>query len=516
MTPLSKKVKREPLSSARKQVTISTPTKEPILKAGTPITPGPNTHNPPAFAIKTPFGSRKEPGAIIQTLNPYDVSIPLPSSTAIPSLSVNFDPKKYSYRPMYQKLSEVSEILDDQIDQYAEIVLEAFNLQDEDIGNPGQNTQVETVVVGRIVCDSLEGGRLNTASVMLETSRRLGTGSRTKLDLSAVQSFAFFPGQLVAMKGTNGSSEFKVNEILTPPALPPAASARDEFRKESTTIIVACGPFTPHTDLSFEALKALRDVVLESRPNSVILSGPFIDLSHPMIKSGDIDCASDTLDDLFQELITPIVKDFPGLLVIPHINDSASRHPCYPQEALPRLVTGLPKSAKLLPNPALFSLDEVSYGISTNDILKHLTTSEISRNPTEKNGLARQSSHILQQRRFYPLFPGPTSESGSTANLDMGFAGLSEFGSSLPDILISPSDMTTFVKVVEGVIVINPGSLSKRAGAGSYARVYIKPRDHPDSSTAGVASGQGAKMEEGDALDLHEVWKRARVDIVRI
>lgn len=513
MTPLSKKMKREPVTTIRKQATtLSTPTKTPNTKSSILSTPISRDEMPPSSAMKTSFSDRKDPGAILQTLNPCDISVPLKPSDVSPNLSVNFDPKKYSYRPMYQKLSEVSEVLDDQIDQYADIILQAFNLQDDDIGNPSQNTQVQTVVVGRIVCDTLDGGRLNAASVMLETSRRLGTGSRTKLDLSSIDSFALFPGQLVALKGTNGASTFKVSEILPSPSLPPSASNRGDFRKDGTTVIIAAGPYTPNTDLNFEALKVLRDVVTATKPQSVILAGPFIDFAHPLIKSGDFDSTSETLDELFGELITPIIRDFPGLLIVPHINDAISRHPCYPQEALPRAITGLPKFAKLLPNPALFSLDEVSYGISTNDILKHLTMSEISRNPTEKNGLARQSSHILHQRRFYPLFPGPTSEMGSTANLDMGFAGLTEFGNALPDILISPSEMTTIVKVVEGVIVINPGGLSKRAGAGSYAKLYIEPK----SSGESLVDGVDAKMEDVDALELHEVWKRARVDIVRI
>lgn len=416
-------------------------------------------------------------------------------------LTVNFDPKKYSYRPMYQKLSEVSEILDDQIDQYADFVMEAFKLKDEDIGNPSQNSQIETVVVGRIVCDSLDGGKLNAASVMLETSRRLGSGSRTKLDLSALSSFSLFPGQLIALRGARGATEFRVTEVLSLPGLPLSASTQTDFRQSGTHVVVAAGPYTPETDLSFDALRALGESIAESKPDSVILIGPFLDLSHPMIKSGNLDCQSDTLDGLFQELILPLIKDFPGLLIIPHTMDAISRHPCYPQEGYSRAITGLSKSVKLLPNPALFSLDEVSYGVSSLDILKHLTTSEISRQPVEKNALARQSSHVLQQRRFYPLYPGHPG-----SNLDIGFAGLTEFGARLPDIFITPSEMTTFIKVVDGVIVINPGNLSKKVSAGSFARIYIRERSGPTE----------VKEEEQDGLILNKVWERVKIDIVKI
>ncbi|CCG81096.1 DNA polymerase alpha subunit B [Taphrina deformans PYCC 5710] len=514
ITPLKRKLKQEPVSTVRKQTALSTPQYgTPVVDRGSQITT--TTKNdaatPPKFAMPTPFTNRKEPGTIIQTLDPSNIDLKQFNATTTPALTVNFDPKKYSYRPMYQKLSEVSEILDDQIDQYAGIVLEAFNLQDQDIGNPSLNTQTETVVVGRIVSDSLEGGRLNAASVMLETSRRLGTGSRTKLDLSALQSYALFPGKLIALRGLNAATEFKVSEILEPQDLPLPASPIAGFSKEGTSIIIAAGPYTPNSDLSFEALKALQAVVSSTKPQGVILIGPFVDLTHPMIKSGDIDCEADTLDGVFQTLVAPIIKDFPGLLVIPHINDAISRHSCFPQEPFSRAITSLPKFAKLLPNPALFSLNEVSYGICSNDILKHLTMAEISRNPKEKNGLARQILHIIQQRRFYPLFPGPSSEISSTANLDIGYLGLTELGSSLPDVLISPSEMTTFAKVVNGVIVINPGGLSRKAGAGSYAQLYIQPRNGSEQST-----NDDVKMEDDAGVRLNEVWKRSRIDIVRI
>lgn len=49
-------------------------------------------------------------------------------------------------------------------------------------------------MVGRICCDS--EGRLNEHSVMLEGSVELSNGMRTKLDLSKLDSFKLFPGQV--------------------------------------------------------------------------------------------------------------------------------------------------------------------------------------------------------------------------------------------------------------------------------------------------------------------------------
>jgi DNA polymerase alpha subunit B len=49
-------------------------------------------------------------------------------------------------------------------------------------------------MVGRICCDS--EGRLNERSVLLEGSIELSNGMRTKLDLSKLESFKLFPGQV--------------------------------------------------------------------------------------------------------------------------------------------------------------------------------------------------------------------------------------------------------------------------------------------------------------------------------
>lgn len=49
-------------------------------------------------------------------------------------------------------------------------------------------------MVGRICCDS--EGRLNERSILLEGSVELSNGMRTKLDLSKLDSFKLFPGQV--------------------------------------------------------------------------------------------------------------------------------------------------------------------------------------------------------------------------------------------------------------------------------------------------------------------------------
>lgn len=59
------------------------------------------------------------------------------------------------------------------------------------------------------------------------------------------------------------------------------------------------------------------------------------------------------------------------------------------------------------------------------------------------------------------------------------------------------------VQVVESVLAINPGYLSKRRGAGTYARMTLFPPSLSD-------------IEGSDGMIGHRIWDRARVEITRI
>lgn len=60
------------------------------------------------------------------------------------------------------------------------------------------------------------------------------------------------------------------------------------------------------------------------------------------------------------------------------------------------------------------------------------------------------------------------------------------------------------VQVVKGVLVLNPGALSKRKGAGSYIQMTIYPRTMTNEER-----GEGKPVG-------HNLFDRARVDIIRI
>ena len=65
--------------------------------------------------------------------------------------------------------------------------------------------QDQVTVTGRISCDSV--GKLNAKSVILEGSRESSAGKCIPLDLSSLKEYSLFPGQLVAMIGTNATGQ---------------------------------------------------------------------------------------------------------------------------------------------------------------------------------------------------------------------------------------------------------------------------------------------------------------------
>ena len=133
--------------------------------------------------------------------------------------------------------------MDDRIDEFAELVQRHYRV--DEFADPGAATEVcfpslvrmddsrscqeTTTIVGRIVHDaevSASGAKLNESSLVLESSRMMGSGVRvpirfapeTKLrgGIKGVGGMSFFPGAIVALRGRNGGGGFfLVEEILS-------------------------------------------------------------------------------------------------------------------------------------------------------------------------------------------------------------------------------------------------------------------------------------------------------------
>ncbi|KAJ5312661.1 hypothetical protein PENANT_c007G08630 [Penicillium antarcticum] len=517
-----------------------------------PATPRVKTEKPSHMGTKTPgtpgdgipsvsFSERSNPGQTVETLNSH-LSLPetpmAPFSEARIRPTANTDLKKFGYKPMGMKLSEASEILDDRIDEFTAIFQAQFNSDDITFGSAATQSTSEIVAVGRIASDSLEG-KLNPASLVLETSRRTGAGRRVPLKVDSVPSANFFPGQIVALRGINPSGEyFTVKEILPIPLLPPAASSavaldniNDRIEADSSlplNVMLAAGPYTSDDNLDYEPLQEICQKAADCFADSLVLMGPFLDIEHPLLSSGDfdlpdikgIDPDTATLSIMFRHCISThlarLAAAVPSITIVmvPSVRDVLSRHVSWPQEQLPKKELGLPKQVRMVSNPVTLSFNESVIGMCSHDVLSELRREEVIHGrPTEGNLLTRLPKYLVEQRHFFPLFPStgraslpqPGTESGMAtgAMLDLPYMKLGEWWNVRPDILIVPSMLPPFVKVVDSVLVINPGTLSKRRAAGSYAQMTIHPR-------------LVAEDEREQKQLSHKLYERARVDINRI
>jgi DNA polymerase alpha subunit B len=391
---------------------------------------------------------------------------------------------------MAMKLSEASELLDERIEEFVAIIQEHHKLDDSDLGDPTRSSQSEIVAVGRIASD-MQDGKLNTASLVLESGRRRGNGVRVPLKVDKLQSYDFFPGKIVALRGTNASGDFfTVNEILDIPPLMHGASTPadldafnsrledDAGNERPLTILIASGPYTTEDTLDFSPLHTLCKKAEELRADSLILSGPFLDIEHELVRNGDFDLPSDganqaNLNDVFRYHITTplhkLAKALPSItiLLVPSLRDEVSKHAAWPQDRLVKKDLQLPRQVSVLTNPISISLNEIMLGASSLDVLDQLRATSV--NTGKGDFLARLVQNVLGQRHYFPVFPAVDRhnlDGGKEntdpdamdldvktigASLDVSYLKLGELSTGL-DILTLPSVLKPFVKVSRSLL----------------------------------------------------------------
>ncbi|XP_022776257.1 DNA polymerase alpha subunit B-like isoform X7 [Durio zibethinus] len=414
-------------------------------------------------------------------------------------------------RFIYDRIEDRFNALENRIRNHA-AALVASGLYEEPV-DPSVASQKSIFAVGMICCDG--EGHLNDKSILLQSSVEHSGGQRVRLELNKLSHFSVFPGQVVGIKGHNPSGHCLIaSELVDSVPLsfaadtnlrPAKKQALDEeiqatkFPSSPTeiTLIIAAGPFTTTENLLFEPLKELLTYATRKCTQLLILLGPFIDSEHPQIKKGTVDLS---FDEVFRLEVLRMVQDYLGymgsnaqVVIIPSVRD-ANHDFVFPQPAFDLDPLDIKHQITSLTNPGIFEADEVKIGCCTVDILKHLSGEELSRHSvdgTPSDRLSRLASHILSQRSFYPLYPPAEG-----VPLDFSLAPEALNISSVPDLLILPSDIKYFVKVVslggtsEGeeqmkkCVCINPGRLAKGEGGGTF--VELKYQGSPDKMNASI------------------------------
>ncbi|KAG5177638.1 DNA polymerase alpha/epsilon subunit B-domain-containing protein [Tribonema minus] len=415
----------------------------------------------------------------------------------------------------------------------------------------GVPRQEEVTVVGRVVCESGEG-RMGRASALLEGSWRDSGGARAALALDALPSFALFPGQIVAARGINsGGMRMAVRGLLPgspapPAASPPAALLAAQRDDAPVTVVVAAGPYTTDDNLEYEPLNDLLAHVQETRPDVVVLMGPFVDAEHPLIAAGAAalpvpggdggggggDAAEpvdfETLfrlrvcDKLERVLADPAHPT--QFVLIPSTRD-AFHDATYPQPPFADAVAGgaplgigeyaddavytlgLPRDARVacLPNPAAFAVGGAVFAATSADSLFDLSCEEAAGGAGGAPRLARLADHLLQQRSFYPLRParaGVPLDPRRAAALALAPRG------AAPDVLLLPGRLAQFARDVRGCVCVNPGALTRGGGGGTYAALALHPLPR--------AELEAAARDAPDIAVPHGVAQRTALEVRRI
>ncbi|KAI8594109.1 DNA polymerase alpha/epsilon subunit B-domain-containing protein [Geranomyces variabilis] len=469
------------------------------------------------------------------------------------------------YRYMYERLIDRGDYLDDRIEQFAGLISgraesEASSSKPEEgnterfVQHPGVPTQGSIFTVGRICCDAVvDKAKLNEQSVTLESSRAIGAGCRVNLDLRELPGYALFPGQLLGLEGTNTNGKvISVSKFIQPPLPPKATSTPSQlcsYYPEDNpasglpvNVLIANGPYTLNDSLGYEPFEDLVAHIEAETPDVVILQGPFVDASHPMIEEGNVDME---LDDLFRTCISSRVarilraKKDAGpvkVIMIPSTRDACSEWVSFPQPSLAaglnerealerRRQLGIPGEVMLFPNPVQFTINEIVFACCSTDILLQMSAEELARVPktgTEAatdvvppHKISRLFRHVMSQRSFYPLFPPALND----ACLDLSRSAALELQAT-PDVLIVGSRMQYMARKLEGCICVNPGLLVMGRAGGTFAKMSIWPLDL--ARIREMAKGRGDNAMDADDDDDDEeaignaVDERCRVVIQRI
>ncbi|XP_066426318.1 DNA polymerase alpha subunit B [Molothrus aeneus] len=393
------------------------------------------------------------------------------------------------YRFMFQKALDVREVLAERVEALGEVLRRHHGL--DGFSCAALPAQEPLTVLGQIGCDG--NGKLNPKSVLLLGDREHSGGAQVPLDLSELPEYSLFPGQVVALEGTNTTGRRMVVTKLYE-GVPLPFHTPTEPMAAPRSVLVACGPFTPSDSAAFEPLRDLLDVVARDRPDLCILFGPFLDAKHEQVEGCQLlSPFPDVLRLCLRTIVEGTRSSGSQLVLVPSLRD-VSHPPVYPQP--PFSLSDLPKEDRarvlLVPDPCTLDIDGVVLGLTSTDLLLHLGAEEICSSPGVSDRFTRILRHVLTQRSFYPLYP-PSEE------INVDFEALGAFAALpvTPDVLVTPSELRFFIKDVLGCVCINPGRLTKGQAGGTYGRLLLRRDGHGDGHGDRHGDGQGDGHGDG-------------------
>lgn len=428
----------------------------------------------PSAAPSQKYASRSSRGEVVVSFGEAQgVSWSGRGGAANISLKVLGDPEPLtgSYKSMFQKLPDIREVLTCRIEELGSDLKDHYRIEEfAPVLAPAQET---VTLLGQIGCDS--NGKLNIKSVILEGDREHSSGARVPVDLSELQDFSLFPGQIVAMDGINSTgTKFVATKLYEGVPLPFYQPTEEGGDLEQTMVLVACGPFTTSDSITYDPLLDLITIINHDQPDVCILFGPFLDAKHEQVENCLL---TSPFEDIFRQCLRTIVEGTRSsgsrLVFVPSLRD-AHHEPLYPQPPFtcPDLPPQDRKRVHFVPEPCTLGLGSVTLGLTSTDVLFHVGAEEISRASSPSDRFTRILKHILTQRSYYPLYP-PQEDVPLDLEHFYTFAQLP----LTPDVLIVPSELRYFVKDVLGCVCVNPGRLTKGQVGGTFGRLYLRRQE---------------------------------------
>lgn len=279
------------------------------------------------------------------------------------------------------------------------------------------------------VISSIDGDKIDKECSLFNPND--GSRAPARLDLSLLDGYSIFNGQIVAVKGTNvDGKQISVECVYGLPIVNINTAQRAQI-----SACVLKGPFSPNDIKSMLAYEC----------DSLILLGPFCSFSGDSFKCIDqfVSCVETSIKTCphIKVILVPSAEDYCSVSVFPQpahkvLND--------------RIVS--------LPNPSYFYLNNHLVAISNFDGYIDMCSEESFREPKSSTDFllkadkaTRLSYHLVFQRTFVPVLCSKSNVAyGNWLNMDIA-----------PDLYIICSRMKRFYREVGPSTVLNTGSLDE-------------------------------------------------------
>lgn len=304
---------------------------------------------------------------------------------------------------------------------------------------------------------SPSGSKLGASNIFISSNIDDSNDVVVKLNVSHLQRYSVFPGQVVVVKGKNMSGNEIVVEVLHCMPIVDVNTVncieKDTGQRSSPIVIAASGPY------GSESLFDVLDGILENAADVLILVGPFVSHNHESMEYSP----TYLMNEVFVRKINGWLSnnEQSKVVLVPSTRDLTCFN-VFPQASMEI------KHSRIycVGNPGEFLLNDCLIAVSSLDAPLELSSEECFHDsgiPDKKDmcgellfqsdRMTRIAYHLIFQRTFLPVFPSVNTVSYSVPeNVSMDVA---------PDIYIVTSKLKYFSREVGPSIVVNLGSQPK-------------------------------------------------------